>query len=101
MYAKPQQGVRKENGKLALVFKRTHTDVPLKKRFIKGETEAQIMASHSSILARTIPWKEEPGELSVHEVGRVRLKESGPSTHAQSPMVDLTCSGSHQAGDLL
>ena len=76
-------------------------DVPLKKRFIKEETEAQIMATHSSILARTVPWKEEPGELLSMRSQRVRLKESDLAHTLKAQMVDLTCSGSHQAGDLL
>ena len=75
-------------------------DVPLKKRFIKKETEAQIMATHSSILAGTIPWTEKPGELLSMRSQRVGLKESDWAHMLKAQMIDLTWSGLDQA-DLL
>ena len=34
------------------------------------------MATHSSILARKIPWTEEPGELTVYGVAKSRMRLS-------------------------
>ena len=40
------------------------------------------MATHSSILARRIPWTEEPGRL--HAVHEVKKSQTGSGAHAVS-----------------
>ena len=37
---------------------------------IREDLLEEEMATHSSILAREIPWTEEPDELTVHEIAK-------------------------------
>ena len=38
------------------------------------------MATHSSILAREIPWREEPGRLIVHGIAKSQTRLSDSTT---------------------
>ena len=48
------------------------------------------MATHSSILAREIPWTEEPGRLhTVHRVTKSQIQLSSQHTHTHTHTQDL------------
>ena len=59
-----------------------------------GRSPGRGMATHSSILAWRIPWKEEPGELQsmgLYIEGRANLGADSPYLPYTAPGFHLTC----------
>ena len=47
------------------------------------------MATHSSILAQRIPWREEPGGATVHGVAKESDRTERTNHHRQIPIIAL------------